>query len=90
MLASLVFLGFSIVIFFISVGVYFYLAPMILGAFFSIADTLLVSLNINAAWTETYNQTEERLRWLVPLIPTVLIFMAIIKILMVASARGRE
>ena len=63
---------------------------MILGAFFSIADQLLVSLNINANWTAAYQDTETTVRWLVPLIPTVLIFMAIMKIFLVASARGRD
>ena len=86
-MASLVFLGFSIIAFFFSYGLMWLVVPMTLGAFFSVADTITI---MNANWQTAYNTTEGTIRWLVPLIPTVGIFVAIIKIFMVASVRGRE
>jgi len=41
-------------------------------------------------WAATYEETEETTRWLIPLIPTIGIFILIIKVFMVASARGRD
>jgi len=76
--------------FFISVGIYFTLAPMIIGAFYTLADTMIANGSMNAEWIAAYEETESTTRWLVPLIPTILIFVAVIKILMVASVRGRD
>lgn len=89
-MSSLVFLAFSIILFFVIYGVMFTLLPMILGQFFSVADDLVTPENMDADWITTYNETEGTVQWLVPLVPTIGIFVAVIKILMVASARGRE
>lgn len=86
-MSSLVFLGFSIIAFFLSYGIMWLIVPMTLGAFYSVADTQVI---MNSNWQTAYNTTEGTVRWLVPLIPTVGIFVALIKIFMVASARGRE
>ena len=65
----------------------FTLAPMILGAFFTTFSTVNIA---NAEWQQVYTDTESVVRWLVPLIPTIGIFILVIKVLMVASVRGRD
>ena len=89
-MSSLVYLGLSIIVFFVGVGIYFTVMPMILGAFFTAADNFLESFSINANWQTTYNNTESTVRWLVPLVPTILISVAFLKILMIAAVRGRD
>ena len=61
---------------------------MILGAFYSldIADDLIT----DASWLQTYNDSESTTQYIVPLIPTIGIFLAILKIFMVATAKGRD
>ena len=86
-MSSLIFLGFSVIMFIISYGIAFTLMPMILGAFFSVADVLDIN---NAEWEAVYDDTESRVQWLIPLIPTIGIFILIIKVFMVASVRGRD
>ena len=83
--SSLIFLGFSVILFVISYGIMFLLVPIILGSFFSIDVPIS-----NPAWAQTNIETQEVIRWLVPLVPTVGIFIFIIKVFMVASIRGRD
>lgn len=61
--------------------------PMILGAFFTVADNVNIA---DAEWAQTYEDTEDVVQWLTPLIPTIGIFILVIKVLMVASVRGRD
>ena len=65
----------------------FTLLPMVLGAFFTVADNAPIA---NASWAATYEETEDIVQWLVPLIPTLGIFILVIKVFMVASVRGRD
>ena len=85
-MSSLVYLGFSVVVFIITYGLMFMLLPSILGVFFSLSD----NLDMNASWQATYDETESVTRWLIPLMPTIGIFILVIKVLMVASTRGRD
>lgn len=63
----------------------FTLVPMVLGAFFDL------DINIkDAAWQDVANSTEAKIRWLVPLVPALGTFVFIIKVLMIASVRGRD
>ncbi len=89
-MSSLIFLGFSVVLFIISYGIMFTIAPMILGAVFTVMETNLTNGSMTQEWIDMYNQTKETTQYLVPLIPTIGIFILIIKVLMVASARGRD
>lgn len=89
-MSSLVYLGLSVIVFFVGVGIYFTVMPMILGAFFTTADNFLESFSINSNWEATYEETETTVRWLVPLVPTILISVAFLKILMIAAVRGRD
>lgn len=86
-MASLIFLGYSIILFLISYGIMFLIAPMILGAFFSTLGSMPIA---DASWQAIYDQNEETAQFIVPLIPTLGIFIFIIKVLMVASVRGRD
>ena len=87
-MSSLIFLGFSIIMFFTTFGIMFLLMPMIMGAFFTLADDFVPS--IDSDWQAVYAKNEETARYLTPLVPTIAIFVAGIKIFMVASARGRD
>lgn len=60
---------------------------MILGSFFSAADNMTIE---DPEWAQTYEDTEDVVQWLVPLIPTIGIFILVIKVFMVASVRGRD
>ena len=83
--SSLVYLGFSVVTFIIIYGLMFTLVPVILGAFFSIDIG-----PIDSDWQTTRDETEDIVRWLIPLMPTIGIFILVIKVLMTASTRGRD
>ena len=86
-MSSLIFLGFSVIMFIISYGIAFTITPMILGQFYSAADSMNIA---DPEWAQTYEDTEDVTQFLVPLIPTIGIFILVIKVLMVASVRGRD
>jgi heme/copper-type cytochrome/quinol oxidase subunit 2 len=86
-MSSLIFLGFSVIAFIISYGIMFTVAPMILGQFFTASDNMPIA---DAEWAAIYEQNEDTVQFLVPLIPAVGIFVLVIKVLMVASVRGRD
>ena len=74
--------------FIIAYGIMFTIAPMILGAVWTAMDGQTDSMT--PEWLAMYNDTKSSIQYLVPLIPTIGIFILIIKVLMVASARGRD
>ena len=84
--SSLVYLGFSIVVFIISYALLFTLVPAILGAFWQIADTVEMS----ESWRETNTEVEETTQYLIPLMPAMGIMLLVLKVLMAASTRGRD
>ncbi len=84
-MSSLIFLGFSIIMFVVSYGVMWMIVPMVLGLFFSV-DVGITDLG----WQQTQQEVEDTVRWLIPLVPTLGIFVFIIKVMMAASARGRD
>lgn len=87
-MSSLVYLGLSLVLFVITYGIAFSVMPMILGSFFTMIDNN--QLNVNAEWDAIAQQNEVTVKYLVPLMPTFGIVILVIKVLMVASARGRD
>lgn len=87
-MSSLVFLGLSLILFVITYGIAFTLMPMIFGSFFTLMDNN--NFTINTEWTAIYEKNEETVKYLVPLMPTMGIIIIVIKVLMVASARGRD
>ena len=64
--------------------------PMIFGAFFTTADSIVNNATMTPEWQAIYEEEEDIVQWLVPLVPTIGIMVAVIKILMVASVRGRD
>ena len=74
-MSSLIFLGFSVILFIISYGVMFTIAPMILGSVFTVMEANLTNGNMTQEWIDMYNQTKETTQYLVPLIPTIGIFI---------------
>jgi len=85
-MSSLIFLGFSVIIFLISYGVMFMIVPIVLGPFFSALDTS----TLTPEWAQTYDETSATIQFIIPLIPTLGLFILVIKVLMVASVRGRD
>ena len=65
----------------------FLLTPMILGSFFTYMDANPIA---DPEWQAIYDTNEDTAKFIVPLIPTVGIFIFLIKVLMVASVRGRD
>jgi len=85
-MSSLIFLGFSVIIFIISYGVMFMIVPIVLGPFFSALNTT----SLTPEWADTFNETSTTIQFLIPLMPTIGIFILVLKVLMVASVRGRD
>ena len=86
-MSSLIFLGISIVMFFILFGFLSMLTPLILGSFFSLMDGYAIS---DESWQNIYLENKELAELLVPVTFSMGLVVAIIKILMVAASRGRE
>lgn len=87
-MSSLLFLGFSVIAFVMSYGIMFTLVPQILGVFFTASDSLVP--NLSPEWQTSYEETETQTRFLVPLVPTIGIMILVVKVLMIASAKGRD
>ena len=86
-MSSLVFLGFSVIMFLLSYGIMFVITPIVLGTFYSAAANVHIA---DPNWQQTYTDTEAVTRYITPLIPTVGLFIFIIKVIMVAAVRGRD
>ena len=89
-MSSLVYLGLSLIMFVIVYGLAFSIMPMILGQFFTMMDNTAITDTINDEWMAIYEENEATVKYLVPLMPTFGIIFIVIKVLMVASARGRD
>ena len=85
-MSSLIFLGINVVTFIIIYGIMFLLVPVILGPFFSIDDPS----SLDPEWAATGQELEDVIRFLIPLVPTIGIFILILKVLMVSAVRGRD
>lgn len=83
--SSLVFLGLSIIVFLITYGIAFTLVPMVLGAFFTMLPPVM-----NASWAAVYAKQQAILQYIIPLVPTIGLVLLFLKVLMVASVRGRD
>ncbi len=89
-MASLVFLGLSLLAFVISFGLVWILVPMVLGSFFTaISNTNLIT-GLSTSWQLTYNTTQTNVQWLIPLSVQLGVFILVLKVLMVASNRGGD
>lgn len=86
-MSSLIYLAFSLVTFIITFGIMFYLLPMILGVFFSASDQVGIT---DLEWLETNEQMQTQLQWLIPLTMAMGMFIFVMRVLMAATARGRD
>lgn len=86
-MTNLVFLGFSIILFIVSYGTMFLVAPVIFGALYDVLDNITIN---DPDWVAIYGQNKDLTKFLVPLIPTVGIVIFLIKVLMVAGVKGRD
>ena len=73
--------------FLISYGIMYLIMPMVLGQFFTVLGNMTIA---DASWQAIYYQNEAIVKFIVPLAPTVGLFIFIIKVLMVASVQGRD
>jgi len=62
--------------------------PMIFGAFFQLVDDN--TINLDPEWLNIYEQNKTTVQYLVPLMPSFGIVIIVLKVLMTASARGRD
>lgn len=84
-MSSLIYLGFSIVTFIVSFGIMFMILPMVLGVFFSLDVPISDPL-----WASTQARTEVVVQWLIPLTASLGIFVLVLRVMMAASAKGRD
>ena len=89
-MSSLVFLAFSVIMFIIVYGIMFLIVPSILGHFFTTLATYNQTAPLSSDWQAIYNQNLSTTQFLVPLIPTIGLFILIIKVLMTASVKGQD
>ena len=75
--------------FLISYGIMFTLVPMVLGMIWSTMDESSMPIP-NEAWQTTYNDTQTTLQYIIPLVPIIGLMILVLKVLMVASVRGRD
>lgn len=90
MASSLIFLCISAILFIIVFGIMFNLSTVILGAFFAVVDSLMAGFDLSPEWEATYREISETSSWLILLIMSLGIVIFIIKLLMIAAARGRD
>jgi putative exporter of polyketide antibiotics len=87
--SSLVYLGLSLILFVITYGIAFLLMPMIFGEFYDQLNQQLEGVD-NPEWVAIGVEVEGTVQYLVPLMPSLGIVIIIIKVIMTASARGRD
>lgn len=58
---------------------------MVLGPFFSATPTIT-----NPTWAATNVKVQQTIQWITPLAPAIGMFIFVLKVLMVASNRGRD
>jgi|APSaa5957512535_1039671.scaffolds.fasta_scaffold08417_3 hypothetical protein len=86
-MSSLLYLGVSIVAFFLTFGFLAMLTPMIFGLWFSVMDTFEIE---NQAWSNIYDQHKLLVELLVPIIFSLGIVVAVLKVFMGSTNKGRD
>ena len=87
--SSMVYLGFSIIMFLIGYGIGFLVLAQILGQTWTMMDETHMPIP-NVAWQGVYNDTQTQIQFIVPLAAGAGLVVFVIKLLMVASNRGRD
>ena len=86
-MSSLLYLGISVVVFFVVFGFLALLAPLIFGGFFGVMDNYQVPSEI---WRGIYSENKKLVELLVPIIFAMGTFIAVLKILMSSTNKGRD
>lgn len=87
--SSMVYLGFSIIMFLIGYGIGFLVLAQILGQTWTMMDSTHMPIP-NVAWQAVYDDTQTQIQFIVPLAAGAGLVVFVIKLLMVASNRGRD
>ena len=87
--SSMVYLGFSIIAFLIGYGIMFLVMAQILGQSWTMMDSTHMPIP-NVSWQNVYNDTQTRIQFIVPLAAGAGLVVFVIKVLMVASNKGRD
>ena len=87
-MASIVFLGISVITFAITYGLAFWFMPIIFGNVFSSIDPN--SIMNDTSWLNMYQTNHDLVKYLTPLIPTLAIVIFVIKVMLSSSAMGRD
>ena len=90
MASALIFLAISAILFLIVFGIMFNLSTVILGAFFATIDSMIANFDLDPTWEATYNEISETSAWLILMIMSLGIVIFIVKLIMIAAARGRD
>lgn len=85
----MVYLGFSIIMFLIGYGIGFLVLAQILGQTWTMMDSTHMPIP-NVAWQAVYDDTQTQIQFIVPLAAGAGLVVFVIKLLMVASNRGRD
>lgn len=85
----MVYLGFSIIIFLIGYGIGFLVLAQILGQAWTMMDATHMPIP-DVTWQAVYNDTQTQVQFIVPIAAGAGLAVFVIKVLMVASNRGRD
>ena len=86
-MASLIYAGFSALGFILTYGIMWLLVPAIFGIFFGVLDDIHIPSEF---WRDAYQKNQQLALYLTPLAATLGVFMFIIKVIMMVSARGAD
>ena len=87
MASSLVYLGFSVIVFIVSFGIMFYIASAVLGSFFSALNQVQIT---DVKWSAMNTRTQSELQFLVPLMIALGLFILVLKVFMAASTKSAD
>jgi hypothetical protein len=85
--SSLVYLGFSSILFLISYGIGFYILSIVLGSFFSQLNQTEIS---DPGWAAMSDEIQITIQYIIPLAASIGIVIFVIKVLMSSTTRGRD
>ena len=90
MASSLIFLGIGVVLFIIVFGLIVNIAAAVLAAVFDALNALMKVLDVREDWKMTYESINSTSQYLILMIMSLGIVLIVVKVIMVAAARGRE
>ena len=90
MASSLIFLGIGIVLFLVVFGVMVIMSAAILGTIFTVLDGIIAQNPLSPEWQRIYDEVSETSGLLILMIMSIGIVLIVVKVIMVAAARGRD